>query len=39
MSKNIKIAVVSKHHYFLRLKYFLQGYAVSVRPNPVGGVK
>ncbi len=39
MSKHIKIAVVSKRHYFLRLKYFLLGYTVSVRPNPVGGVK
>ncbi len=31
-----KVAIVPKHHYFLRLKYWLMGYHTSVRPN--GGV-
>ncbi|MBS9781209.1 MAG: hypothetical protein KGV56_01820 [Gammaproteobacteria bacterium] len=31
-NKQRPIAIVSKHHYFLRLKYFLLGYRVSVRP-------
>ncbi len=28
-----KIAIVSKHHYLLRLKYTLLGYRLSVRPS------
>ncbi len=33
---NQKIAILAKHHYFLRLKYFLKGYRVCVRPSRTG---
>ncbi len=34
---NQKIAIIAKHHYFLRLKYFLMGYRVCVRPKRTNG--
>ncbi len=34
-NKQRPIAIISKHHYLLRLKYFLLGYRLSVRPAGV----